>query len=260
MKDNSMKMQSIIFACIISTILQAEQTMQLPTNGGPTTIQITLNTANQAHLDQHNNLGQHANHHSQPQTYVKTSTSFLDNNSDIQQKLYEYAQQYFQQSKENTTSLLSWIQDNKIKTLGLSSALLYGYISYKIYQANQIINHPQSWSNWHNSNNLEDLFATPQNKLEADLLFAIQTRYVHPTNPTDFIYSLVQSSASLQQEVQTLQEQITLYQWLQTCHCMPLFFINPQELAILQDKQRKLSFIKHLFASWCANYKIDKNS
>ncbi len=152
------------------------------------------------------------------------------------------------------------MQNNSLKTTGVGLLFLYGCINYQIYQSNLIINNPQSWSNWHHGRSLEDLFATPQSALETDLLFAIQTKYVHPINPTDFIYSLMQSSIGLNKEMQIIQDQIWIYTWLQTCYCMPAFFTNPEELAVLQEKHRKLAFIKHLFASWCATYKIERNS
>jgi hypothetical protein len=131
---------------------------------------------------------------------------------------------------------------------------------YKIHRTNLIFNDVNSWSNWQSGRSLDDLFAMSHQKLESDLLFEIQTRYVHPCNPTDFIYSIVQSSTSLNTELEILHEQISRYKWLETFQCMPLFFIHKNELEALQEKHRKLSFMKHIFASWCANYKINKNS
>jgi len=136
----------------------------------------------------------------------------------------------------------------------------YGCIAYKIYTANQLINNPSSWSNWKKEKTLEDLFTIPQSKLEADLLYEFQSRYIDSDNPTDFIFSIVQSSVSLQNEIDVVKRQIIRYQWIAACKGYRLLFLNPDSLQILQEKHRKLTFIKHIFASWCANYKIEKNS
>ena len=129
-----------------------------------------------------------------------------------------------------------------------------------IHKNYTIINDPSSWSNWHYGQSLQDLFATPQSVLESDLLFAIQTKYVHPINPTDFIYSIVQSSLSLKEEIKIVEQQIWYYQWLAKCQILPLFFLTTQELEDLKEQHRKLLFMQHIFASWCAHYKIDKNN
>ena len=167
---------------------------------------------------------------------------------DFKKKLYDFYQEQSKKLQEASINITTWAQANKLKTMGIVLLLSYSCIAYQIYRANLIINATQSWSNWHNGRNLEDLFATPQNKLEADLLFAIQTRYVHPVNPTDFIYSIVQSSNSLQEEINILEEQIMRYTWIKKAQCMPLFFIDEQELESLQDKKKKLAFLKYILS------------
>ncbi len=239
--------------------MHSEQNSNNNTPGLPT-IHITVNTANQAHLNQQNDLKQQADHTSVQQTCIKTDTSTIETEPNVQQKLYEFYQQQSKATHNHSSNALAWCTNNKLKAVGCGLLLLYSYISYQIYQADVIINDNSSWSNWHTNSSLEDLFATPQDRLQADLLFAIQTRYVHPTNPTDFIYSIVQATNSLQAEISILQKQIVLYQQIETCQCLPLFFINTQDLMLLQEKMRKLAFIKHILASWCAHYKIDKNS
>ncbi|MBV8661231.1 MAG: hypothetical protein JO129_03755 [Candidatus Dependentiae bacterium] len=249
-----MKFYSIFFISMISfyTIYSQQNKDQTTTP----TINLFINTANQAHLNQSNDFKQDAHHVSVQKTNVVTK----EFDANLKEKFYEICLQQSKSAQKTSARIITWATNNKLKALGMNLLLLYCYLSYQIYQANLIINHPNSWSNWHNSRTLDDLFATSQTNLEADLLFAIQTRYVDPVNPTDFIYSLVQSSISLHNEIKILQEQITRYQWLENCKCLRFFCIDSKELLLLKEKHRKLSFIKHLFSSWCANYKIDKNS
>lgn len=252
-----MKLHSILFIFITSInlyTLHAQQNNQLPPN-----IHIHFNPINSAHINQNNSLDQQAHHVSAPETDVATNVTSKDDAFDFKQLLYDMYQEQSKKIHEASVDMTGWAANNKIKTTACAILLCYSIIAYQIYQANMIINDTNSWSNWHNSRSLEDLFTTPQNKLEADLLFEIQTRYVHPVNPTDFIYSLVQSSISLNKEIKTLDQQISRYQLIAKCGCMPIFFIETQDLVSLQEKHRKLGFIKYIFSSWCANYKIDKN-
>ena len=249
----------LVFFMIYSLTLHSQQNIPIPNNGS-TTVTINLNTANTAGLTQQNQLDQHANHHSTQKTNVTTDTNTELIDPDFKKKLYDFYQEQSKNLQQASGNVSTWIKDHKLKTLGITLLLGYSCIAYQIYRSSAIIDNSQSWSNWHNGRSLEDLFTTPQNKLEADLLFAIQTRYVHPVNPTDFIYSIVQSSNSLQEEIKVLEEQIARYRWIKKASCMPLFFIDEQELESLQDKHKKLLFLKYILSSWCANYKIDKNS
>lgn len=255
-----MKIKIIVFALVSSvSVMYTQQNMppQQTIPAGAAVYNIHINTANKADLTQSNQMDQEANHHAMQKTNVTTN---VDSGPDYKQKLYDFYEEQSKKFQDASTSVITWTQNNKLKTAGAIMLFCYSIIAYKIYQSNSIINDPNSWSNWHNSRSLDDLFATPQATLEANLLFAIQTRYVHPVNPTDFIYSIVQASNSLQEEMKEVSAQIARYKWLETCQCMTLFFIDAQELASLQEKHRKLSFLKHIFSSWCANYKIDKNS
>lgn len=139
-------------------------------------------------------------------------------------------------------------------------AAVYSYCAYQIYQANKIIYDPAAWSNWQGEKTLEELLELSQHQLESQLIFDCQLRHIHPTNPTDFIYALVQSSISLQQEIDVMALQITRYQWLARCRCLRLFFIDQASVGILQEKHKKLLFMKHIFASWCARYKIEHHA
>ena len=250
-----------MYACMLYPQFDKnQQHHSINPQGQPTMISITLNTANQAQVNQQSNFKQEANNISTQNTDVTTKYTRHDTEPNFKQNLYDMYEEQRKKAQETSTDIIAWIQDNRLATVGLGVLISYSYIMYKIHRTNLIFSDVNSWSNWHSGRSLDDLFAMSHHKLESDLLFEIQTRYVHPGNPTDFIYSIVQSSVSLNSEIDTLQEQISRYKWLATFQCMPLFFINTKELEALQEKHRKLSFMKHIFASWCANYKINKNN
>lgn len=254
-----MNLRSIIFCLLIMSyaLSSAQQNSFATPTLPPTTINITLNTANRADLNQVNDLNQQANHQAIQKTDVATK---VDSNFDLHKKLYRFLEEQSKNASIASDDILAWIQNNKIKTGCATLVVVYGCIAAQIYRANATLNDPDSWSNWHHGATLEDLFATPQHQLESDLLFAIQTKYVHPVNPTDFIYSIVQSSQSLKEEIKIVQDQIWRYELIEQCSCLPLFFIQAQDVQDIKNRHRKLLFMQHLFASWCAHYKIEKNN
>jgi len=191
------------------------------------------------------------------QNQASNSNSLAVNTPQTWNYIYEQVHKNYSDNKD---ILLQLLDEYKI-TLSCSVILAaYTYILYQIHCSHIIIHDSRAWSNWNHGKTLEQLFAISQHQLETELLFAFQHRYIHPTNPTDFMYSLVQSSISLQQEIDLVQQQIQWYQWIIACRCSRVFFIDDAALVVLQDKQRKLAFMKHIFSSWCANYKIEKNS
>lgn len=245
-----------IFFLLINFIFTSfcQQTPQMPP-----TVNVYVNTANKSQVHQENNTNQHANHTSAPTNNTSTYLKVNELQESLEQRLYDYYTKQSINYKDTATNIFVWMQDNKIKTGVIGLFAIYSSVYYQIYQANLIIDDINSWSNWNYNMSLENLLNCQKNKLESDLLFEIQTRYVHPVHPTDFIYPLVEASKSLEKELQTVQEQIVRYQWIENCACMTLFFIDENERDRLKEKLRKLLFTKHLFASWCASYKIDKN-
>ena len=253
-----MKLQHKFFLCIfIYFQLSAQQTNHATNTPQPTTINITLHTANRSELHQTNDLNQQGHQVAGQTTY--TTTQLNDNLQSLYKQFYDFLKDQTQNVHSDSMSALSWIQHHKIQATGISIALAYSCILAQIYHANTIINNQNSWSAWQHGTSLENLLTTCQTKLESDLLFAIQTKYVHPLNPTDFIYSIVQSSISLKKEIEVVQNQVWRYEWINACKCLPLFFIYTHELDDVKEKLRKLLFIQHIFSSWCARYKIDKN-
>ncbi len=160
-----------------------------------------------------------------------------------------------QQVAQNGTT---WLLENYIACAAIGLLASYSYVAYQIYQTNKIIDHQHAWSNWQHGKSLEQLFIIPQVELEEQLLFAFQHSHIDQLDPTNFMYSLIVSYNNLQLEIDLIGDQIRRYEWIATCRCLRLFGIDTDELQCLKNKQKKLLFMKHIFASWCARYKIEK--
>lgn len=193
------------------------------------------------------------------QNSIMESNPIIDINSGMSKAFFDAMQDQKKACNGLIVDCVRWIQNNKIKSVCISGLSIYSYIMYQIYRAKQIINDQTSWIHWKSSMSVDDLFMISQKELEHELIHAIQSRYVHSINPTDSIYSLVEFSKDLQQEFEILQQQIIVYQWIESLGASNLFFIQAVDCALLQEKYKKLNFIKHIFISWCADYKIEQN-
>lgn len=214
----------------------------------PSNIHIHIN--NNSQFQQDNKVDQKSNTSSQ-----QTLSNNQDNNNI--NTVYEKIEDSLKTLQTQSLVYKSWVYDHAYITAGITAAVVYSYLLYQIYQADSIIKNNNSWSYLYNNYSLEQLCALPEKSLESDLLFNIQVKYVDPINPTNFIYSLVQASNSLHKEIKLLEKQIQQYQWLERLYCMSLFFIDQKILHSTEEKYKKLCFIKHVFDTWCAKYKID---
>ena len=177
----------------------------------------------------------------------------------IQDSLQNLYNDQMQKCHGSAMSLLAFIGNNKIKCTCATLAAIYTYTMYQIYTNQQIMNDPASWCNWRNDLQIEKLLEASSEKTGLELLHEIQSRYADPTNPTNFIYSLVQFIRILQDEIEQLEKLKNLCSWIDAAGCSRLFFIDATTMATIQAKMHKILFIKHIFATWYATYKMDRN-
>jgi len=178
------------------------------------------------------------------------------NTQDFLQNLYH---EPLQKSHESIVSVWEYITHNKIKCSCAAIIALYAYTAYYIYTTEQQANNSSAWCNWQNHTSIETFLTLPTKETGRQLLHEIQSRYADPENPTNFIYSLVQFIKILEEEIEQLKNLKDLYLWIEFTGCSRLFLIDAKSIATIQEKLHKTLFIKHIFATWYANYKIDKN-
>lgn len=244
-----MKTQNLYFALIISSYtLFAAQEQEYKQ---PLVVNVNVHTANQAHLDQRNDVHQrsHQNYHNHDTKKVLSQT---------EQMMYDFFKHQYERGHKTSQTTLAWITDHKVQTSCLGLLGLYCCCMWKMYTSRKLLENPNSWYMWYSSKPLEALFATTQQVLQADLLFAVQTKYVYPENPTDFIYPLVQALQALQKEIAVIEEVIMLHQAITKCCATRLFLIENCDLENLEEQHKKLLFIKQILTAWCAQYKINK--
>ena len=187
------------------------------------------------------------------------SNPVIDVNSGMSKMLSDALYDQGTACKGLAADCLTWVNNNKIQATCITLLAMYSCVACQTYRLNRIINDESSWMNWKSCKSIDDFLAISQKELERELVHAIQARYVHPVNPTDFIYSMVQFSTAIHNEIDVMEQQIMLYQLIEMSCTSKIFFIDATDLARLQDKFRKLNFIKHIFISWCADYKIEQS-
>lgn len=192
--------------------------------------------------------------------FQETSSNLIQTNQHSQINIQQTLSNQLDACKGIIASIITYVGNNKIKCSCAGLATLYSYIAYQIYSRDQIMNAPTSWANWHNGCTFEEFMSFPASSSGSDLLQEVQTRYADPDNPTNFIYSLVEFTKTLQGDIKNAEELVTIYSWLDKAQCAHLFFIDSSVIAAAQAKLHKLLFIKHIFATWYASYKIEKNS
>ena len=187
------------------------------------------------------------------------SNPIINVNSDMSKMLSDALHDQGTACKGFVVDCFTWVNNNKIQSACITLLAIYSFVACQTYRLNRIIHDESSWMNWKSCKSIDDFLAISQKELERELVHAIQARYVHPVNPTDFIYSMVQFSTAIENEIEVMEQQIMLYQLIETSCTSKIFFIDATDLAKLQDKFRKLNFIKHIFISWCADYKIEQS-
>lgn len=192
---------------------------------------------------------------------IVIDAKFLNALVDYKKNIQDQCHQFFDRQKDllhtNINSLHHWIVTNKLRCALWSAGTLYGIVNgYLWYIKNQLDKH-HCWSRWQSEKSLEELFAIPQNNLAQSLLFQIQQHYTHATKPTDFLQPLIHFMNDLEQEVRLL----TLYQRLSaavaSCHLTKFSIVDEAFVAAIDNRLKRLAYLKGLFLSWIAQYKLE---
>jgi hypothetical protein len=149
---------------------------------------------------------------------------------------------------------------NKRYLIG-ASVLLGGYIYTCTYivKANKYLERIDTWSNWRSDIVFDVLVTVPQTELAKDLVLEIQRRYSNAQNPTDFISPLIIFVQTIDMEISALKQFIDVYALITKLHAQKLLPINQKQFSSLHDRYKKLLYLKNVFSSWAAEYKVNHN-
>ena len=161
--------------------------------------------------------------------------------------------------KEWQTKTSSFLY-NKRYFIG-GSVVLGGYVLTCNYcvQANKYLERTDTWASWRPDTPVELLIAIPQQELAKELILEIQRRYSNPQNPTDFISPLIAFVQTIDEEIIKIKQYAQVYGWITRLHIQVIFPINQKQFNLLGEKYKKLIYLKNIFLSWAAEYKVSHN-
>lgn len=137
-------------------------------------------------------------------------------------------------------------------------ALIYASIVAALWRNYRWIMDDARWSSWKRHMSVEEMQLCTQKQLEADLVTEIQRRYLNPQNPTDGITPLMKFMKDIDKEMVRITRYLRLAITIKRCRIACIFPVDDQKIERVQEKKQRLSFIKHIFVSWAAQYNFEK--
>lgn len=194
--------------------------------------------------------------HAQQETMVAQTAHFENTISNITTVM----QQARDNAHEYSTNMLSWIANNKKKSILYCMLTGYGYIWYKLMRLHYALSKATNWSSWQRTLPLEQLLAQQQAQVAKNLLTAIQRQYSSPQQFDDFISPLVAFVSDVDTELEQLHQLVNLHKWIARLY---LAFLFPQQTQLLEQAQEnihRLTFLKNLLLNWVSEHKVARVS
>jgi hypothetical protein len=135
----------------------------------------------------------------------------------------------------------------------------YIYACHYLVSANKYLEQTDTWSSWRLDTSVDLLITIPQNELAKELVLEIQRRYSSTQNPTDFISPLITFIQTIDTEINTLKRYMQIYQWATKLCLHNLLPFNQKLFNNLGEKYRRNIYLKNIFLSWAADYKVNHN-
>jgi len=152
--------------------------------------------------------------------------------------------------------LHSYLWQYRYYLCGSVIATTYGIFCYHFYQAKQFMQHQTVWSSWHQGLTLKELLSHDIEKLTQELLVAIQLHYSNKSNPTDFIFPLVEFSTAIQKELDHLNFYERIYSRCKKYYITKIIPFNIQQLEPLSEYIERATYIQNLFKNWAAHHNL----
>lgn len=188
------------------------------------------------------------------------------NNNATGSSSLEDTQQYLKKtldgaSLHNIASQISkYCYDNKYTITALTVASSYGYLFYKIHSIKGYIQSDQGWSAWKKDASFESLLAIPQSQLTHELIAAIQAHYINPLSPTDFLTPFINFSRDITHELDLLTRYHSYISWSMQFSLQAILPFSDALLSQLTERKQRVTYLKTLFNSWLAQYKLEQIS
>lgn len=157
---------------------------------------------------------------------------------------------------EKLTKGGSILDKNRLLLATIASAYIYGRTFVAVVRANHALAESASWASWKPELSLDGLKTLDQAELTKELLHEIQKRHMSVEKPADALLPFITFLGTIDDEITHINTYRSIHFWIETCHATWMFPINAQRFASATTRLERLWFLKNLFLSWAADYKL----
>lgn len=149
--------------------------------------------------------------------------------------------------------------DHKFKLMAVVIGMAYGYLFFTAQKTNRYLYDDCLWSSWKKELPLEQLLSIPQKELAQELLDDIKTYYIDTNEPTNFLSPLATFIQETDAELIELKRCASFSSWVLWLKLSKLLPFDIQKKEIARERTQRLMYLKNLFSSWIAQYKLTSN-
>ncbi|MDZ4150085.1 hypothetical protein [Methylicorpusculum sp.] len=135
----------------------------------------------------------------------------------------------------------------------------YAWLCYETVRGAQYLGKANLWSSWKRAIPLTTLHETPQQEITRELLMEIQKRYTQIDKPTEFMLPLIHFLHDVDTELKNLRYYDSMNSWLTKARASYVVPFDLQRFNTTRERLARLAFVKNLFLTWAADYKLEHN-
>jgi hypothetical protein len=190
------------------------------------------------------------------------NNNLANENSSTQQQKSAQAQQqtnYFMPLQYYSHNFLHFIANQKYKILSLSVVGLYIYFFGRIWKDHTYIQRTDTCASWHYDIKLKDLKRIKAEQLALELIKDIQANHVDTRDPSNTTIPFSQFMQAMEYEIKRITSYLRLSSGIQRMRILFFFPTNTVTIQYAQEKLERAHFLKKIFATWMAEYKIKRD-
>jgi len=157
---------------------------------------------------------------------------------------------------QHAASVKAFVRQYTYHLSGGALCALYCALCYYLNSAVQYVEHKRVWSSWQSGLSMQELLAYDIDQLSKELILAIQMRYSNESNPTDFIFPLVEFNMHIKKEIADLQRYQKVYAACKKWHITRVVPFNTDALQSVSTYLERAVYIQTVFRHWAAHYTI----
>ncbi len=161
--------------------------------------------------------------------------------------------------QEKMDNLWELIGNHKYQLMGCSLVAGYGYLFARVLADHWFVRSNDTWSSWKKDKKIEELQRSPLQPLRNELIHDIQIDHVSSPDPINASAPLAEFMKRIESEINRINGYLKISTILQRTRLLLIFPTNSATIELAHKKLKRAQFIKQLFVSWAAEYKMQHN-